>query len=192
VSTRRGVATIVGVVGLLVLSQVVPNLLSTGRPGGLRELGDQGCERANAIPRGSVGDAAAATLCLLNAQRRMHGLKPLRAERHLDAASERYARVLVQRHWFEHVTPEGVSPLERMLAAGFHPRPGGAVGENLAWGSGEAASPVQIVDGWMHSPGHRANILRRRFRRIGIGIVTAGVKHVAPGQDAATYVTDFG
>jgi uncharacterized protein YkwD len=119
VSTRQGVAAIIGVVGVLALSQVLPNLLSTGRPGGLRELSDQGCEHANAIPHGSVGDAAAATFCLLNAQRRIHGLKPLRVEGHLDAASERYARMLVQRHWFEHVTPEGVTPLQRMLAAGF-------------------------------------------------------------------------
>ena len=64
------------------------------------------------------------------------------------------------------------------------------IGENIAWGSGALATPRAIVNGWMHSPGHRANILRASFRDIGIGIRLG-----APGpglSGGATYVTDFG
>jgi uncharacterized protein YkwD len=64
------------------------------------------------------------------------------------------------------------------------------VGENIAWGSQELATPRSIVNGWMHSPGHRANILNRRFREIGIGVSRGAPE---PGFDrAATYATDFG
>ena len=65
-----------------------------------------------------------------------------------------------------------------------------SVGENIAWGSYDYATPRSIVRSWMHSPGHRANILSRRFREIGIGI-TLGAP--VSGMDrAATYATDFG
>jgi uncharacterized protein YkwD len=65
---------------------------------------------------------------------------------------------------------------------------GWSLGENLAWGTGDVASPARIVDAWMHSPGHRRNILDRRFREIGIGLAPG-----APGRgDGATYVTEFG
>ncbi len=68
---------------------------------------------------------------------------------------------------------------------------GWTVGENIAWGSWDYATPASIVDGWMHSPGHRANILHRAFREIGVG-VAIGAPSPVGGQPAATYTTDFG
>jgi len=92
-------------------------------------------------------------------------------------------------HYFAHHGQDGSEPAERILAAGYA---GGRVtGENLAWGQGERASPAFIVDGWMHSPGHRANILRPGFDEIGIGIVAAPVQ-TSPVADGATYDTTFG
>jgi uncharacterized protein YkwD len=64
------------------------------------------------------------------------------------------------------------------------------IGENLAWGSGERATPRSIVQSWMASPPHRANILSHGFREIGIGIA-AGAPVKVSGR-AATYTTDFG
>ena len=63
------------------------------------------------------------------------------------------------------------------------------LGENLAWGSHNLATPRSIVRGWMKSPGHRANMLQPQFRHIGIGIVRA-----APtgANNAATYAAEFG
>jgi uncharacterized protein YkwD len=44
------------------------------------------------------------------------------------------------------------------------------IGENIAWGSGTLGTPAKIMDAWMHSPGHRANILKWDYREIGIGV----------------------
>lgn len=63
-----------------------------------------------------------------------------------------------------------------------------ALAENLAWGAGSAASPAEIVDTWMGSAAHRANILDAGLRDVGLGIAT-GTPH---GGRGATYVTDFG
>jgi hypothetical protein len=89
--------------------------------------------------------------------------------------------------FFDHETPDGVT-LEQRLAKvnyGFE-----LAGENIAWGEGMLATPAQIVTAWMHSDGHRANILDPDFRQIGLGIV-AGVPHPS-SFGGATYVTDFG
>ena len=75
----------------------------------------------------------------------------------------------------------------RIRKAGYR---GYTLGEDLAWGSGTLGTARAIVAAWMHSPGHRANILNGRFREIGLGVARG-----APvgGQDrAGTYVTDFG
>jgi uncharacterized protein YkwD len=61
-------------------------------------------------------------------------------------------------------------------------------GENLAWGTGPYASARHIVASWMGSPGHRANLLRPGWRRIGIG----AVRGTFMGYPGATVVTaDF-
>ena len=65
-----------------------------------------------------------------------------------------------------------------------------SVGENIAWGSGELATPREIVKAWMNSPPHRHNILHRKFGEVGIG-VARGVP-VRANYDGATYTTDFG
>ena len=48
---------------------------------------------------------------------------------------------------------------------------GWTLGENLAWGTGSLSTPRGAVEAWMNSPGHRANLLKRRYRDVGIGIV---------------------
>jgi uncharacterized protein YkwD len=152
------------------------------------------CAHASASPRSaSVAQTRAATLCLLNAERARHGLPNLRDNRRLRRAAQRHAGDMARRHYFAHDTPSGRSVVDRVRAAGYlrgvH---AWTVGENLAWGSGRLATPRQIVAMWMHSPGHRANILSRSFREIGIGVSTG----VPVSGDAAarggTYATDFG
>jgi uncharacterized protein YkwD len=64
------------------------------------------------------------------------------------------------------------------------------VGENIAWGSWNFATPASINDGWMHSPKHKANILSRQFREIGIGVADGAP--VGGERFGATYATDFG
>jgi uncharacterized protein YkwD len=149
-----------------------------------------GCAHATDNPDGAaLADERRATLCLLNRERRLRHLHPLHVDRHLERAAQAYSKEMAARDFFEHVDPDGTNPTVRVTAAGY----GRAlvIGENLGWGSDVAAEPAAMVDGWMHSPGHRANILRPAYREIGIGIVPAAPKKGVEGP-AATYTTDFG
>ena len=130
-----------------------------------------------------LGRTRQLTLCLLNEERGGHGLAPLRAEARLELASQRHSEDMAARHFFEHETPEGVDPQARILATGY-PANNAFTGENIARGEYAESSPVEIVDSWMHSPGHRENILRAAFTEIGVGVATDG--------PAALYTTDFG
>lgn len=148
------------------------------------------CAASHATVRpGAVKHARNATLCLLNRVRSRHGLHPLRLNRKLSRAARRHSRDMVRRRYFAHDSLDGRSPFARMRATRYVPR--GAswmLGENIGWGSGSLSEPAALVRMWMHSPGHRANILSHRFRDIGIGIALG-----APvGGRGATYTTDFG
>jgi uncharacterized protein YkwD len=156
-------------------------------PGQAMGGGGGGCADATANPNDiSLQQAKGATLCLLNNQRRAHGLRPLHDNSRLDLASQRHANDMSAHKYFAHGDFVG-----RIKAAHYLGNARGwTVGENIAWGSLDYATPAQIVDGWMHSPGHRANILDGHFREIGLGIARGAP---APGQDrGGTYVTDFG
>ena len=115
-------------------------------------------------------DAASeqAMLKLVNAERTKRGLKALVLSARLTDVARAYARDMFERGYFSHVTPEGLTPPERLDRAGI---PYGVMGENLA-----LAPDVMIAqDGLMNSPGHRANILGAAFRRIGLGVIDGGV-----------------
>jgi uncharacterized protein YkwD len=150
------------------------------------------CGSASAQP-GEVSRAAMAssTICLLNAERTQRGLHPLKVNRRLARAATGHAGDMVRRGYFSHDSLSGASFVDRIRRTGYlSGRRAWFVGENLAWGSGDRSSPSAIVHGWMNSPGHRANILQRRFRQIGLGLVM-GAPGGAPSP-AATYATDFG
>ena len=133
--------------------------------------------------------AVAATLCLLNEQRADHGLSAFTESATLDKASDAFAEDMVARRFFDHVSPGGGTFIDRIKAAGWVAPGSWSAGENIAWGSGSLATPASIVDGWMHSAGHRANILNGSFTQIGIGIATGAPQAGISG--AGTYATDF-
>jgi len=149
-----------------------------------------GCPASGAIPEpATLPRAEAATLCALNRERAGHGLAPFAGDARLRAAARRHSRDMARRHFFEHRNPDGASPADRVRAAGF---PASAsTAENIAWGSEAAATPVEIVEGWMDSPGHRANILHPRLTAIGVGIAAGAAEPGAPGR-SAVYTTSFG
>ena len=134
-----------------------------------------------------------AVLCLHNAERARHGLPKLRESPRLRGAAARHAVHMVGAHFFDHTTPAGTTMAARIRRTGYTSGARAwAIGENIAWGSGRLATAGQIQRSWMHSAGHRANILQRSFREIGIGI-TAGVPvRLSASQSGATYTTDFG
>jgi uncharacterized protein YkwD len=119
-------------------------------------------------------------LAAMNATRAAHGLGPLRADAKLLAAARAHSRTLLRSNTFTHGS---LGPrLSRFGVVG--PK----VGENLAWGVGSRASAASIVSAWLRSPGHRANLLRPGFTRVGVGALTGSFA----GHGGATLVTaDF-
>jgi uncharacterized protein YkwD len=153
-----------------------------------------GCSGAAAVPsRANAARVAHATLCLLNAQRAAHGLPKLHMNRRLHRAAAGFAHAMASRNFFSHVSPSGSTPLSRIRSVRYlDGARSWAIGENIAWGMGATASPRGTVTEWMHSPGHRANILNGAFRQVGIGIAPGAPVRVSAASRAATYATDFG
>jgi uncharacterized protein YkwD len=149
-----------------------------------------GCRGADTQVRdGNVRMARQATLCLLNRERASRGLRRLGQDARLRKAATGHSRDMVRRGFFDHTAPTGATMMTRVRAAGYLRRAiEYTVGENIGWGGGYLGTPREMVRAWMDSPGHRTNILNRRFRDIGIGIVVG----TPSGPGGATYTTDFG
>ena len=141
---------------------------------------------AETLPR-----VAASTLCLLNEQRAAAGLRPVAENAALTRASRDYSQLMVDQKFFAHESPDGTDVVDRVTSAGYlrANEDGWVVGENLAWAQGNLASPRNVVQAWMDSPGHRHNILAADYKEIGVGIVL-GTPY--PGPAGATFTTDFG
>lgn len=158
------------------------------------ELGAEraSCSGTTLTPSASnVAAVAKATLCLLNAERGARKMKPLRPNPLLRKAAASHAVDMVRKTYFAHDSLDGRDFAQRIQAAGYLRRARNySVGENLGWAATTLDTPRTMVQLWMDSPGHRANILQPRFREIGIAI-TRGVP--VPDADAgSTYVTEFG
>ena len=149
---------------------------------------------ANAVLQpepGNLSTVADATLCLLNGERAGRGLASLSVDGRLQRAAVAHGGDMVDHGYFAHDGRNGSKPADRIRAAGYLSS-GGAwrIGENLAWGTGELATPRAIVDAWMASAGHRANILQPAYREIGFGIIAGNP--AARDTGGATFVTEFG
>ncbi|WP_282083643.1 CAP domain-containing protein [Streptomyces tendae] len=114
---------------------------------------------------------------LTNRERAAAGLPALAVDARLTTAAQAHSADMVARDFYSHTDPDGGKPWDRAAAAGAARR---TVGENIACGQ---RSPADVVEGWMNSPGHRANILKSDFTRIGVGL--------AGGGRAGTYWTQL-
>lgn len=142
---------------------------------------------------GGVDVAGQATVCLVNRERTSRGLPPLRLNPVLSQASLGHSLDMVKLGYFEHTSADGRTVGDRLRALGFGRGTSVSAGENIAYGVGEESTPQSIVQAWMHSPGHRADILRPAFTEIGIGIALGAPEVPVDVQDdSATYTTDFG
>jgi uncharacterized protein YkwD len=151
------------------------------------------CPDANLVPApGNLDRVAAATLCLINDQRVVHGLAPLHADGALAAAATAHSVDMVAHDYFDHVSSSGADPLARIRRAGYlHQSRTFAIGENIATATGSLATPAATVDSWIHSAPHRANILNPSYRDTGIGVAN-GVPALLSRAHGATYTEDFG
>jgi uncharacterized protein YkwD len=153
---------------------------------------DTTCAGADLQPAaGNLDQAGQATFCLLNLERSVRSLPALSLQSQLSQASTAYSGRMVAEQFFDHVSPDGGTLVDRLTAVGYLGSVDTwAAGENIAWGTGDLATPRSIVQAWMNSPPHRENILDTTFREIGMGIAV-GVPQQGAG-DGATYTTDFG
>jgi uncharacterized protein YkwD len=151
-----------------------------------------GCEHAELQPAAdNVAQVRAAVLCLHNREREAHGLPALKENPKLRRAAQGHSDDMVAARYFAHDSLSGAGMADRILRAGYARNRGWSLGENIAWGTGSLATAAEIQRAWMESPGHRANILRRQFREIGIGIAVGAPVDMG-GQTGATYTADFG
>ncbi|WP_329069448.1 CAP domain-containing protein [Amycolatopsis sp. NBC_01480] len=104
---------------------------------------------------------------LVNNERADAGCDPVAEEPHLDTAAQKHSDDMSARDYFSHDTPEGVHFDERIRDAGYS-KPGA---ENIAKG---ATSATQVMEMWMNSSGHRANILNCSLTKLGVGVTKSG------------------
>lgn len=150
------------------------------------------CEDQQLVPApANVERVAAATRCLINAERARSGRAPLRSSGQLARAARRHSLRMVGERFFSHVTPAGSTVLDRLRReTGYLRRARSyALAENIAWGMGALATPLQTVRSWMRSSGHRRNMLDPAYRDVGVG-VAPGAPQGASGA-AATYTAVF-
>ena len=115
-------------------------------------------------------------LDLVNRERQANGLAPLAPDPELTEVARRHSADMFARGYFAHDTPEGLSPFDRMRVANVR---------FLTAGETLALAPTLSVahTGLMNSPGHRANILRREFGRVGIGVMDGGMRGLMVSQE---------
>lgn len=129
----------------------------------------------------------------VNATRRQRGLRPLRFSVALSRAAEWHSRDMTRRGFFSHNSSDGSAFWRRVKrfypAAGFR---SWAVGENLVWASPDLSSG-SAVSMWMGSPPHRANLLSRQWREIGLSAVhVTSAPGVFGGHPVTVVTANFG
>lgn len=105
---------------------------------------------------------------LTNQERAKHGLAPLKELKELSQVAREKSRDMAVNGYFDHQSPTYGSPFDMMKSFGITYR---TAGENIAKGQ---RTPQEVVNAWMNSPGHRANILNANFTHIGVGYVEQG------------------
>jgi uncharacterized protein YkwD len=116
----------------------------------------------------------------INQTRAAHGLAAVRLDGTLERAARAHSVDMLAQSYFAHG-----AFAHRMQAFGAR---GPFLGENLAWGSGSNAAPGAVLNEWLASPEHRANLLHPGFRRIGIGAVAGSFQGES---DAVVITADF-
>ncbi|EDU36798.1 CAP domain-containing protein [Clostridium sporogenes] len=115
-------------------------------------------------PDSSVAALEKEVVTLVNAERAKAGLPALKANAELSNVARLKSQDMIDKNYFSHTSPTYGSPFDMMKKFGIKYS---AAGENIASGYPTAKA---VVDGWMNSPGHRANILSKSFTEIGVGL----------------------
>lgn len=116
----------------------------------------------------AVASYEAEVIRLVNEIRQQNGLRPLTPNWELSRVARYKSRDMLENGYFSHNSPTYGSPFQMITAFGLSYR---TAGENIAKGY---PSPQAVVNGWMNSSGHRANILNASYKQIGVGYVSSG------------------
>ena len=117
---------------------------------------------------GNIGSYELQVLNLVNEQRANYGLPALNYSTELEAVAYSHSKDMAQNNYFSHTNLAGKSPFDRIKAAGISYR---SAAENIAAGQ---KTPQEVVNAWMNSQGHRANILNSSVTKMGVGIYSGG------------------
>lgn len=140
----------------------------------------------------SAAALESSVLCLVNERRATAGVRPVQLNAKLGQAAARHSSDMVGQGFFSHTSPDGTSFISRITATGYmRGARSWLVGENLAWGSGHLSTPANLVQAWMDSPPHRANLLRGRFNEIGLSGVR-GTPNNASEENGVTVSSEYG
>jgi uncharacterized protein YkwD len=156
---------------------------------------ESGCADATLEPDSGNGTrVASAVVCLLNVERRDAGLPSLTASTHLARSADFHSRDMVSRHFFAHVGRGRPSVAARIRAFGyFDGVSSGLYAENIGVAPQGNSSAAVLVEAWMNNPTHRASILDKRLRDVGVGLVLAPRDPVFYSDfRSSVYTTDFG
>ncbi len=115
-------------------------------------------------PTATASGAVARVVELVNAERAEAGCAPVTANSTLNTAAQRHSEDMASTGTMSHTGSDGSDPGERLTRAGYA---WSTYGENVAYGY---STPEQVMQGWMTSPGHKANILNCSFKEIGVGL----------------------
>ncbi|MFD3518020.1 sigma-70 family RNA polymerase sigma factor [Streptomyces sp. NPDC058657] len=121
-------------------------------------------DRPAPLPAPAPAGPAQEVVALINSERAKAGCSPVTSNGLLATAAQRHSQDMIARGYFDHTSPDGDGPGERVTAAGYK---WSTYGENIAAGQ---SSPAKVMETWMNSPGHRANILNCAFKEVGMGI----------------------
>lgn len=116
----------------------------------------------------SVTSFEAEVVRLVNDVRQQNGLKPLKENWELSRVARYKSQDMLDHRYFSHTSPTYGTPFQMIKSFGLSYR---TAGENIAKGY---ATPQAVVNGWMNSSGHRANILNASYTQIGVGYVSQG------------------
>jgi uncharacterized protein YkwD/subtilisin-like proprotein convertase family protein len=146
------------------------------------------CADANTDPTAANSKLViAALLCVMNQQRAKLKLKPLVLSARLGKAALAHSRAMVAGRFFAHQGPREAALGARLRKVKYT----GSGGENIGAGGGPLGTAAGMVNGWMHSKLHKANLLNPRWRAVGIGFLPQFPLRT-PARPVATYTTDFG
>jgi uncharacterized protein YkwD len=175
------------------LARALATLLAAGSllvaPGAARAAS---CQGADDVPSaGTTDTAAAAVVCLVNAERTRRGLPAVQADATLNHAAGRFSGDMVRRGFFSHVSPTGASLHDRLMSADYGDGAGWKAGEALGWGTGVRATPEVLVEEWLDSAHHRKILLNPAFREFGIGVAPGAPLPTHSDLPGATYALDL-